>query len=93
VAAVVPWNFPNINGRSEVHTGPCRRLGVIHGLYWLTVNLAEQQSVAIVVDDVQIRETSSTVKCVPVRAGARLRNDRQSVGTTSREIRRAHAKR
>jgi DNA-binding CsgD family transcriptional regulator len=26
--------------------------GVIHGLYWLTVNLAEQQPVAIVVDDV-----------------------------------------
>jgi len=26
--------------------------GVIHGLYWLTVNIAEQQPVAIVVDDV-----------------------------------------
>jgi hypothetical protein len=60
--------FPEYHGRAEVHTSPCRRLGIIHGLYWLTVNLAEQQPVAIVVDDVQIRETSSTVKCMPVRA-------------------------
>ena len=45
-----PRHWPNPS--SDIGEAATDEFAVIHGLYWLTVNLAEQRPMAILVDDV-----------------------------------------
>ena len=84
-AAAAAWVFGDI-GSAEPADRADGSFAVLHGLYWLTVNLAEQQPVVLAVDDLQWCDTGSLralafllrrLEGLPVLVAATLRTGEQ----------------